>query len=207
MSNITDALPQLARLPACIYPAYEALAVAGCGDDLKCICSDSNLFVTLQGVLAKGACIPTEAQAAIVTTREICVEAVPWLNDNRGPEVAGAVATLTVLATVAVVLRFVARRVSGVSYGVDDWLMLAALRLRDANSNSYSARSKTLENGGIYAGGGSKRQQKSWFSNAVSTTGAGRSELRDGEEESQETVVPMGKIQVKHDLEWKQEDR
>lgn len=63
----------------------------------------------------------------MVNTREICSAAVPWLNHNRGNEVVGAVGALTVLATTAVVLRFLARHMTRTSYGLDDWLMLFAL--------------------------------------------------------------------------------
>lgn len=78
-------------------------------------------------------------------------------------------------------------------------------RILNANSNGFAARSKTLENGGIYTGGGIKRQPKSWYTNTVST-GAGKSELRTSEEGSQEGMVLMGAIQVRHDLKWEQED-
>ncbi|KAL8820355.1 MAG: hypothetical protein Q9223_001404 [Gallowayella weberi] len=64
---------------------------------------------------------------ALAQTRTICIAAVPWLNDNRGPEIVGAVSTLTVLATIAVGLRFLARSFSGSKYGWDDWLILFAL--------------------------------------------------------------------------------
>ena len=64
---------------------------------------------------------------ALTSTRSICVAAVPWLEDNRGPEIVGAITTLTVLATIAVVLRFLGRNISGAPCGVDDWLMLFAL--------------------------------------------------------------------------------
>ncbi|KAL9592091.1 MAG: hypothetical protein Q9179_007064 [Wetmoreana sp. 5 TL-2023] len=63
----------------------------------------------------------------MANTRTICVAAVPWLNDNRGPEIVAALTILTILATLAVVLRFIARKVSGSSYGVDDWLILFTL--------------------------------------------------------------------------------
>lgn len=65
--------------------------------------------------------------AAMVHTRTICIDAVPWLNHNRGPEIVGALTTLTIIATIAVILRFLARRVSGSLYGWDDWLILFAL--------------------------------------------------------------------------------
>lgn len=60
-------------------------------------------------------------------TRTVCIAAVPWLDNSRVPEILGALTTLTVLATMAVILRFFARRVAGASYGADDWLILLAL--------------------------------------------------------------------------------
>ncbi|KAL8689678.1 MAG: hypothetical protein Q9218_004708 [Villophora microphyllina] len=63
----------------------------------------------------------------MANTRTICIEAVPWLNSNRGPEVVGAVTALTILATLAVLMRFQARKISGASFGWDDWLILVAL--------------------------------------------------------------------------------
>lgn len=63
----------------------------------------------------------------MANTRTICLEAVPWLHRNRGPEVVGALTTLTIVATIAVAMRFLARRVSGSLYGWDDWLILFAL--------------------------------------------------------------------------------
>lgn len=66
-------------------------------------------------------------KGALVKTRAICIEAVTWMNDNRGPEIVAATATLTVLATIAVILRFLARRIAKAPYGIDDWLILVAL--------------------------------------------------------------------------------
>ncbi|KAI4114152.1 MAG: hypothetical protein LQ338_008046, partial [Usnochroma carphineum] len=109
------------------HPAYDAIAAAGCGPDLKCICLSEKFFAAIQGVLAMGNCSASEAETAITVTRKICVEAAPSLGHSRGPEFMGAVTVLLVLATIAVVLRFLARNVSRSSYGYDDWLILFAL--------------------------------------------------------------------------------
>ncbi|KAL8893717.1 MAG: hypothetical protein Q9192_004995 [Flavoplaca navasiana] len=61
------------------------------------------------------------------STRTVCVAAVPSLDANRVPEIIGAVTVLTILATIAVVLRFFARSVQSAQYGYDDWLMVVAL--------------------------------------------------------------------------------
>ncbi|KAL8911905.1 MAG: hypothetical protein Q9171_002989, partial [Xanthocarpia ochracea] len=138
LQQLAQAIPQLSAIPPCAQPAYLVIASAGCGPDLECICSNDSFFITIQGLLATGACSSMEVMQvrlhltenlldAISSTRSICVEAVPWLEDNRGPEIVGAVTTLTILATIAVVLRFLGRNISGAPCGVDDWLMLFAL--------------------------------------------------------------------------------
>ncbi|KAI4224119.1 MAG: hypothetical protein L6R36_004904 [Xanthoria steineri] len=145
-SNITEAIPQLATVSPCIvrwllyrvllikpalmvskYPAYQAIAAGGCGLDLKCICTNDMFWATIQGVFATGACSPAEAKSAMENTRTICVAAAPWLGQNRVHEILGAVTTLIFLATVAVVLRFIARGLQAAPYGWDDWLILFAL--------------------------------------------------------------------------------
>lgn len=125
--DMSLAIPQLATIPACAYPAYLAIAGAGCGPDLACICSNSKFFVTIQGVLALGNCSALEAKEAILNTREICVDAVPWLGHDRSPEYFGTVTVLLILSTLAVILRFLARSIARSTYGYDDWIMLFAL--------------------------------------------------------------------------------
>jgi len=39
-----------------------AIAAAGCGPNLACICGNDNFFFTLEGVFEKGACTLIEAQ-------------------------------------------------------------------------------------------------------------------------------------------------
>ena len=80
MAELTTAIPQLSQLPQCIVsnllllpcpdsdsvvkqlPAYGALAAAGCGPDLACICGNDNFFLTVEGVLLTGACTPLDAE-------------------------------------------------------------------------------------------------------------------------------------------------
>lgn len=57
------------------YPAYQTIAAAGCGLDLKCICTDDAFWRTLQGVFAKKACTPLEAQST--STETACSLSVP----------------------------------------------------------------------------------------------------------------------------------
>ncbi|KAL8869306.1 MAG: hypothetical protein Q9174_004369, partial [Haloplaca sp. 1 TL-2023] len=124
--QFVQAIPQLAKVPECAIPAYLAIGQAGCGPSLECICADDMFFFTITGVVAT-TCDPATAQSAIATTRSICIEAVPELDQTRGPEVVAAITVLTVLATIAVALRFLARHVARAQYGWDDWTMLFAL--------------------------------------------------------------------------------
>ena len=48
------------------YPAYLAVAAAGCGFDLQCICPNDIFWPTIQGVFATGACSPSEAKSTFV---------------------------------------------------------------------------------------------------------------------------------------------
>ncbi|KAL8964538.1 MAG: hypothetical protein Q9183_004385 [Haloplaca sp. 2 TL-2023] len=124
--QFVQAIPQLAEVPECAIPAYLAVGQASCGPSLECICSDDMFFFTITGVVAT-TCDAATAQSAIAKTRSICIDAVPELSETRGPEVVAAVTVLTVLATIAVALRFLARHVARAQYGWDDWLMLLAL--------------------------------------------------------------------------------
>ena len=58
---------------------------------------------------------------------QLCSTALPSLKDSRGPEVDAVVITIMVLATIAVSLRLIARRVSPNNYGMDDLLIVLAL--------------------------------------------------------------------------------
>ena len=46
--------------------------------------------------------------------------------EDRGPEILGIVIFFFVLALIAVLLRFVSRRVSAVNFWWDDWILLLA---------------------------------------------------------------------------------
>lgn len=63
----------------------------------------------------------------MANTRTICIAAAPYLGDTLVPEIIGSITVLTILAVGAVILRFLARSLSNVSYGLDDWLILFAL--------------------------------------------------------------------------------
>ena len=64
---------------------------------------------------------------SLIGTRDICTKAVPWLNDNRGPEILAAITIMTFLATAGVVLRCLVRRAGNLRFGWDDWLIFVAM--------------------------------------------------------------------------------
>ncbi|KAL8787211.1 MAG: hypothetical protein Q9213_002322 [Squamulea squamosa] len=73
-------------------------------------------------------------------------------------------------------------------------------------SASGSGHDKALSDSGIYAGQNRKLPHKSWYNaKAVKGSSKGEETGRGSEEGSQEDMVPMGKIQVRHDVEWEQE--
>lgn len=85
-------------------------------------------------------------------------------------------------------------------------------RLPDGNNGHRKSGSRINaigSDGGIYAGGAKKGGPKSWYNNIsvgtrmVDGDGSGGG----GGEGSEEDMVPMGKIQVRHDLEWEREER
>ncbi|KAL8679787.1 MAG: hypothetical protein Q9186_003952 [Xanthomendoza sp. 1 TL-2023] len=67
------------------------------------------------------------------------------------------------------------------------------------------SHTKGLSDSGIYAGQGKKQPHKSWYNNVAVTKSKGTTTGRGSEEGSEEDMVPMGKIQVRHDVEWEQE--
>ncbi len=56
------------------------------------------------------------------------METIHGLNIN-GPAIIGTGVAFTILAVFAVGLRFTSKRITGVRYGLDDWLLLASLVL------------------------------------------------------------------------------
>ncbi|KAL9602755.1 MAG: hypothetical protein Q9219_001598 [cf. Caloplaca sp. 3 TL-2023] len=69
------------------------------------------------------------AQTTLSVARQLCLAAIPSLTDTRGGELVATVAILMVIATVAVILRLLARRVSASKLGTDDYLIILALFL------------------------------------------------------------------------------
>ena len=125
-ATLTNAIPALAVVPPCAYNAYGAIIAKGCDPTLECICANKDFSVTLQAIVLQ-TCSPADIANALSKTAEICVEAVPWLTESRQPEFFGAIITLLILSSIAVLLRFMARKITRQNFGWDDWLILAAL--------------------------------------------------------------------------------
>lgn len=62
-----------------------------------------------------------------MSTQSVCAKAAPWLTHSRGPEIFAAIIILTVISTIAFLLRVLARRFAKQPFGVDDWLIVLAL--------------------------------------------------------------------------------
>lgn len=60
---------------------------------------------------------------------KLCLQAVPSLSENRVPTVLGSIIAMLTLATLAVMLRLIARRASAMMFGIDDVLIMLALVL------------------------------------------------------------------------------
>ena len=52
-------------------PAFGAIAAAGCGPQLDCICSNDDFFLTLQGVILQGTCTVLEAEGEPCRVRKV----------------------------------------------------------------------------------------------------------------------------------------
>ena len=77
-------------------------------------------------------------------------------------------------------------------------------RLPDTDKNPQSS---TLGSGNVSAGvyGGKNKNHKSWFDNGASRMASDPEGT--GGDSSQEEMVPMGRIAVRHDLEWEAKDK
>lgn len=76
------------------------------------------------------AAVSNSAYHIVVTqsvARQLCVAAVPKLVENRGNDLVATITVMLVIATLAVLLRLYARRISRSKLGVDDYLILVAL--------------------------------------------------------------------------------
>ncbi|KAL8868570.1 MAG: hypothetical protein Q9174_004905, partial [Haloplaca sp. 1 TL-2023] len=101
--------------------------LSGC-TSIECLCQDDDLLTDLVYDLLRR-CEKPDQDRGIEIAQELCVQVLPSLSDDRGSEIIAAVAVMTVVATIAVVLRLLGRRISAAKYGVDDFLIIVALIL------------------------------------------------------------------------------
>lgn len=77
------------------------------------------------------------ALEALNAIKQLCTSAAPSLNDNRGLDIIAATTVTTVLAFLAVVLRFVSRHISAAKFGMDDVMILVALVRKSLKATYY----------------------------------------------------------------------
>ena len=65
--------------------------------------------------------------ATFAAAKDLCLTAIPSLAESRGGELVATVTVLMIIATIAVILRLYARKVSGAKFGTDDYLIVVAL--------------------------------------------------------------------------------
>ncbi|KAI4100346.1 MAG: hypothetical protein LQ339_005519 [Xanthoria mediterranea] len=80
------------------------------------------------------------AIATFSVAKDLCLTAIPSLAESRGGELVATVTILMVIATLAVILRLYARKISGTKLGTDDYMIVVALILTlGLDVNSYFA--------------------------------------------------------------------
>lgn len=67
------------------------------------------------------------AIATFSVAKDLCLTAIPSLAESRGGELVATVTILMVIATLAVILRLYARKISGTKLGTDDYMIVVAL--------------------------------------------------------------------------------
>ncbi|KAI4269949.1 MAG: hypothetical protein L6R38_007281 [Xanthoria sp. 2 TBL-2021] len=78
--------------------------------------------------------------ATFSVAKDLCLTAIPSLAESRGGELVATVTVLMIIATIAVILRLYARRISGAKFGTDDYMIVVALILTyGLDINSYYA--------------------------------------------------------------------
>lgn len=120
MAQITSILPQ------CIQPAAtQGITAVNC-QSLACACKSSEfLYLLEQAILTS--CDTTNQALAFSSARNYCTKVDPGLKSYRGAAIIATTVIFTLLAILAVILRFWARKLGEARFGWDDWLVAAAL--------------------------------------------------------------------------------
>ncbi|KAL8799507.1 MAG: hypothetical protein Q9182_005845 [Xanthomendoza sp. 2 TL-2023] len=118
------------RLP--VPPSQQTVILNGittstCGLDIACVCRDDKFLTLLQAQLAKS-CDRNDQATTLSASRDLCVAAIPSLAvESRGGELVATVTVMMIIASIAVLLRLYARRISAAKLGKDDYLIIVAL--------------------------------------------------------------------------------
>ena len=111
--------------PSCVQPTAVSLAAeVGCGQDVMCGCHKETFLAGLQTLIAQ---LCPDPEGALKEAQALCVAVNPSLLDNRRIQIIVPIALTAGLAIIFVLLRFYARHVSKLRYGLDDWLAVAAV--------------------------------------------------------------------------------
>ncbi|KAL8761467.1 MAG: hypothetical protein Q9184_002424 [Pyrenodesmia sp. 2 TL-2023] len=125
---MSQLLTVLSGIPACVYDTtLQQILDSGC-KDFRCMCKDDDLLTGLMYALLRS-CETADQNQGFEVAQELCRKTIPSLNDSKGTEIVVIVAVMTVVSTVAVILRLIGRKISAAPYGADDALIIAALIL------------------------------------------------------------------------------
>ncbi|KAL8810886.1 MAG: hypothetical protein Q9200_002234 [Gallowayella weberi] len=97
-----------------------------CGLDIACVCRDDKFLTLLQAQLASS-CDRNDQATTLSASRDLCVAAIPSLVESRGGELVATVTVMMIIASIAVLLRLYARRISASRFGKDDYMIIVAL--------------------------------------------------------------------------------
>ncbi|KAL8922596.1 MAG: hypothetical protein Q9208_005100 [Pyrenodesmia sp. 3 TL-2023] len=127
-TDMSQLLTVLEGIPACVYDTtLQQILDSGC-KDFQCMCKNDDLLTGLMYALLRS-CETADQNQGFEVAQELCRKTIPSLNDNKGTEIVVIVAVMTVVSTVAVILRLIGRKISAAPYGSDDALIIAALIL------------------------------------------------------------------------------
>ena len=115
-------------LPQCVQSvAVQGITAVGCDRSLDCACHSLKFLNHLQLSIVTSSCSPEDMQSALGSARHYCSAVNPSLRDTRITLLYSTVLSFTVLALLAVILRFWSRRVAKIHLGWDDWFIIPAL--------------------------------------------------------------------------------
>ncbi|CAL8581168.1 hypothetical protein XPA_006871 [Xanthoria parietina] len=124
---LTQIQTTLTQLPQCAQTVIlNGITTSACGLDIACVCRDDEFLTSLQSDLATS-CDRHDQATTFSVAKDLCLTAIPSLAESRGGELVATVTILMVIATLAVILRLYARKISGTKLGTDDYMIVVAL--------------------------------------------------------------------------------